>query len=188
MVRSVNYSDLISLVEGTASFGVYQIYRTGDVYDPDYTGTGHQPMYFDQLCSSTGPYLNHVTYSVDFHVRVVNTSAVPIMCIAYPSMVTTAPQRTPALERPYAWKHLLPPTGTGGAMVEQRIHLDNPKFVGVPVTSYEVAYAGTYAASAPSPYMVFVFYGLGASIGSVVLEVNIVYKTKFFQLGNMGTS
>lgn len=188
ITRNFNYSDLISLVEGTPSYGVYQLYRTADVYDPDYTGTGHQPMYFDQLCSSTGPYLNHTTHSVVFQVRVVNTSSVPVMCIAYPTMVTTAPNRTAALERPYAWKQLLPPTGTGGSSVTKTIKLDNTRFVALSKAAFEVAYAGTHNASSPSPYMMFAFFGVGASVASVILEVNIVYKSKFFQLGNIATS
>jgi len=41
------YMDTISLVAGAGSVNHYQFILNG-LYDPDYTGIGHQPMYFDQ--------------------------------------------------------------------------------------------------------------------------------------------
>jgi hypothetical protein len=48
------YVGLISVNPAIGSVGVYQFSANG-LYDPDITGTGHQPMGFDQLCT----YYNH---------------------------------------------------------------------------------------------------------------------------------
>jgi len=48
------YEDLITLSPGTplASY----VFRGNSLYDPDYTGTGHQPRYYDQLTPIYGRY------------------------------------------------------------------------------------------------------------------------------------
>ena len=48
------YEDLITLTPGTplASY----VFRGNSLYDPDYTGTGHQPRYYDQLTPIYGRY------------------------------------------------------------------------------------------------------------------------------------
>jgi hypothetical protein len=40
------YADVIRLTPGTSV--AYYLFRATDMYDPDYTGTGHQPLGFDQ--------------------------------------------------------------------------------------------------------------------------------------------
>jgi len=51
---TLKYSDTLEM----ASVGVTatQQYRVNSLYDPDSTGTGHQPRGFDQWCSAAGPY------------------------------------------------------------------------------------------------------------------------------------
>ncbi len=188
-VVRLNYSDVYSLTEAAAGAGVHQVMRTGDVYDPDFSGLGHQPMYFDQLCTSAGPYLLHTTKKVTFHLRLINTSNVPVLCIVFPSMTSSVPSNiTQAGEKPYAWRHLLPSIGTGGAMAEHRLTLDNPKFVGIPEQAYVASYTGNYGTSAASPYLVISIYGLTSAAATVKVSLTAVYETTFYQLGPTGTS
>lgn len=52
---------------GTASTG--QAYRLNSLFDPDWTGTGHQPMQFDQLA---GLYNKYMVYACKVDVEVSN--------------------------------------------------------------------------------------------------------------------
>lgn len=45
---SMRYWDNITVSSTTGSVGLWN-FRANDVYDPNATGTGHQPMYFDQM-------------------------------------------------------------------------------------------------------------------------------------------
>lgn len=185
----MNYSDIYTLTEAAAGAGVHQVFRSGDVYDPDFSGLGHQPMYFDQMCTSAGPYLLHSTLAAAFHLRFINTSSVPVLICVAPQMTSTVPtNRTQAAERPYVWRHVCPPVGTGGAMIEHRVKLDNPKFVGVQRQVYIADYSGNFGTAAASPFVVISVYGLGATVATVTLSATIVYDTKFYQLGLTGTS
>jgi hypothetical protein len=49
-----------------------QVYRGNSVYDPDYTGAGHQPLYFDQYM---GIYERYRVLGAKIVVKVVNNSA-----------------------------------------------------------------------------------------------------------------
>lgn len=53
--RTLCYSDAYSLASTTGSVALQQ-FKVNSLFDPDLTGTGHQPRGFDQLCSATGPY------------------------------------------------------------------------------------------------------------------------------------
>ncbi len=188
MTRVLNYSDVVTLTEAAAGAGATQLFRTGDVYDPDYTGVGHQPMYFDQLCTSVGPYLVFSCPRFSADLRFSNTSAYPVLVVVLPSMYTTAPvSRTQAAERPYGWKHLLAPNGTGGATIQKKFDLNNAAFVGVPETTYFASYAGNFSASAACPYLQIQVWGIGG-IGSVAVQVNLKFTTRFWQLGAESSS
>lgn len=47
LVTKLKYSDLITLTSTANSLGRY-VFQPNNCYDPDYSGTGHQPMFFDQ--------------------------------------------------------------------------------------------------------------------------------------------
>jgi len=58
MRRTFRYSDVYYMTSTTGATQAYT-FRVNSMYDVDSTGTGHQPRYFDQMLSSTGPYLNY---------------------------------------------------------------------------------------------------------------------------------
>lgn len=47
LVTKLKYSDLITLTSTANSLARYT-FQINNLYDPDYSGTGHQPMFFDQ--------------------------------------------------------------------------------------------------------------------------------------------
>lgn len=47
LVTKLKYGSLITLTSTSNSLA-RQVYEMGNVYDPDYSGIGHQPMFFDQ--------------------------------------------------------------------------------------------------------------------------------------------
>jgi hypothetical protein len=53
--RTLRYADTVLLTSTSGGTAFYQ-FRANSCFDPDLTGTGHQPRYYDQLCTSVGPY------------------------------------------------------------------------------------------------------------------------------------
>ncbi len=191
----LNYSDVITMTEGAAGAGSNYVYRASCVYDPDYTGVGHQPLYFDQLCTSTGPYMNFCVPAAKFELRFSNVSAYPALITVLTAPYTTVPaSRTLAAERPGTWKHLLAPVGTGGAAVTKVLKLNNTKLSGMSLDTFQAALGGNYSTSsgglsaASFPHYVNIIVWGAGGIASVVCEVNIVYTTRFFNLGAIAAS
>jgi len=56
IVRRLRYNDTVAVSSTTGAVGTY-VLRANDLYDPDFTGTGHQPLGFDQLML----FYNHFT-------------------------------------------------------------------------------------------------------------------------------
>lgn len=47
----LTYCDELVITPGGVGLGAYHIFRAASIFDPDYTGTGHQPRYHDILQS-----------------------------------------------------------------------------------------------------------------------------------------
>lgn len=52
---TLRYCDKLQVLTNSAAVGSW-VFRINSMFDPDLTGTGHQPRYYDQLCTATGPY------------------------------------------------------------------------------------------------------------------------------------
>lgn len=70
---TLKYSYYTNLAPATTNVG-YNQFRANSVYDPDYTGTGNQPRYFDQLCGQT-LYRKYRVMTTGYKVRFVNKNA-----------------------------------------------------------------------------------------------------------------
>lgn len=55
LVTTLRYADVYTLTS-TAQAVAKQVFRMNSCFDPDFTGTGHQPYYFDQLAAVYGGY------------------------------------------------------------------------------------------------------------------------------------
>lgn len=53
LVTKLRYVDSFNLTGSTNTVGA-NVYRMNSLFDPDLTGVGHQPMYYDQFCGAVG--------------------------------------------------------------------------------------------------------------------------------------
>jgi hypothetical protein len=74
----LTYYDVATISTGAGSAGT-RVYSTNGLYDPDVTGTGHQPMPFDQLMLS---FEHYVTTKAYMTVNFKNTSTTNTMSVA----------------------------------------------------------------------------------------------------------
>jgi hypothetical protein len=67
--RVLRYVDNVTLTSTVGGQAYYQ-FRVNSLFDPDLSGTGHQPRGYDQLCSSTGPYQTYRVHGVSARIIV----------------------------------------------------------------------------------------------------------------------
>jgi len=70
---TLRYCDAVALNPGGGLTGAtYYAFRGNSCNDPDYTGTGHQPLYYDTWCSSTGIYQSYLVLSSTIKATFIN--------------------------------------------------------------------------------------------------------------------
>ncbi len=72
----LRYCDRVQLTTtGSTNVAVGYTFRLSSLFDPDYTGTGHQPYMYDQL---TGIYNKYIVEAVKYKVRFRQVASSPI--------------------------------------------------------------------------------------------------------------
>lgn len=115
-----------------------QVMRMNSLFDPDFTGTGHQPYYFDQLAALYGRYVvRGCKMTVEFSMipsatTTVNPSAPGLVAVVGESDGTTSTTLSTLLELP-SCKHTLIGGANGGANVKRLTLTFSPeKELGLP--------------------------------------------------------
>lgn len=78
MYCKLSYADLLVMTVNTAALGPFsgaasQIWQSS-LYDPDLSGTGHQPMYYDRLCGASAIYSYYRVFGIGYRFEVTNTN------------------------------------------------------------------------------------------------------------------
>lgn len=142
MIVHLPYREYFALSTGTSgNVSLYQ-FRLNSMYDPNYTGTGNQPRYYDQLVSNS-LYSRYRVYKADVMVSIRNRSANDIQAIC---TVRDDPTRTPTTalqnfydsELPYTGSRMLNGTGEGGDKHRTvfKFSIDIAKFFGMSKTTF----------------------------------------------------
>lgn len=98
-----------------AGFTYSYLFNMNSVFDPNRTGTGHQPMYYDQLATLYNRYrVRAFAYTV-----VVSNVNTPITCTIVPVNGTSTPaSATDASENPLAVQKIVNTMTSGGGSIQ----------------------------------------------------------------------
>lgn len=84
----LKYSDIIEMITGVGG-GVVYSFRGNSIYDPDYSATGHQPLYHDNYASL---YEQYVVRGAKIQLKAVNhgtSMSCVLMCVASTDVFTS---------------------------------------------------------------------------------------------------
>lgn len=155
MVVHLPYREYVAIATGTAgNAGTYQ-FQLNNMFDPNLSGVGNQPRYYDQLCTST-LFTRFRVYKADVSVSVRNRSTDDVQAICNVredsvSVPASALQNFYDSEKPYTACRMLNGTGDGGEKHRTvfKFSIDIAKFFGISKTTFygDNLYRGSYNAS-----------------------------------------
>jgi hypothetical protein len=113
------------------------VFSANGLYDPDITGTGHQPRGFDQLIALYDHYVvERASCKVYFAGKIAPTSsAIPVSGIQLQSSSTVQSDYIDYAEQARCEFSITPYALTSGGMAETRehgLHFDATEFMGIP--------------------------------------------------------
>jgi hypothetical protein len=100
---TLRYSDAGVQFTGSIS-PASQVYRMNSLFDPDLTGSGSQPEYFDQLSACYGQY---VVQAARVKMEIFNTGTVSNVCVFFYSDVNVATQSVENMSEHRFAKHAI---------------------------------------------------------------------------------
>ncbi len=174
--------------------GVQQIWNINSLYDPNATSTGHQPLYYDQLFSNTGPYQRYTVDRAQVSVTFQNNSSVPIVVATYLQVgAIDLPSRDSLLEKPGVRVCHLSAVSAGGSTKTLTMDVKIHKIFGVPKRKLldDDVYSGFWNAN-PSQicYAVTMVYSLPgvATVAAAFVDTKIIFHGSAFGLCAIGGS
>ncbi len=176
-----------------------QVVRLTSLYDPDFTGAGDQPRFFDTLCGASGgtaPYSQFRVRKAHYRVGFMNNnSTAATACIGFVQpFLANAISATCSLEEYFSGLNLqtvlCSPNASNnmGGWIDG--HVDIGKFLGVKDIEDDEDVVGGYNANPATN--VHLKVGVRAqddtTVGSIRVVIQVVYEAEFFSLNNAGES
>lgn len=185
MVVHLPYRETVNLTSGVGVINSY-LFRLNSMYDPNATGIGQQPRFYDQIFQS-GLYVRYRVYKADvvctFRNRGSSDCQVGVQIRGDPTHVPPGPaQLYYDAELPYSASRMLNGVGDGGDKNRTtfKFSVNIAKFFGVPKTTFygDSTYAAVYSNNPTSSVFLILCVGDDpneASTANVDIEVSIVY-------------
>ncbi len=192
--RTLKYTDNKMLTEGAAGTGAANVYALNGMYDPDFTGVGGQPMWFDQLLTVNGPYLKYRVTDVTVTVTFANNVNGNVYCYINATASSSAPASLiAAQQKPMSKFALLNPATSGRGQHVFRVKMSVARVLGITKAHLlnDDYYAGSYTANPLSvAYLQVGIYAApgGAVVGQANYTVEIDYHSQVYQLSPNATT
>ncbi len=188
--HKIVYTYAGALTEGAAGAGATIAFSTNGLYDPYVPLGGLQPMYFDQLCTATGPYTRYRVFGATARIVFGSNTNSAVLFGVYHSPSNTAPASvTEAQEKPMG-QYTIVGQGSGAGKVVLHSSRRTHEVLGLSPShvANDEYLAGVYNANPVlATYMTVWLYGFGVAATGLV-TVDITYDAEFYGITNTGTS
>lgn len=171
----------VSVDPGVGGAASEYFFSCNGLYDPNITGTGHQPLGFDQIATMFDHY---IVYYAQIKVTFHNTDNTNINCVGVRIADDTSTLLSGAeiVENGNLVYATLPPASEGGNSVrELTIDINPVKWLGRDMMSSDIKGDAGNNPSEQCMFSVFAFNTTGVNTGAVDFWVDIIYKAKWIE-------
>lgn len=176
------YDEILTMTSNTGTPASYQ-FRCNGMFDPNHTGTGIQPLYFDQM---TAIYNHYVVFKSTFLVEFITSH--PVCAATYlDDDATVVPTLRNALSQPTGKGGLFPVPTTGAHKLS--LVWDAKKFFGGDI--FDNNNLKGYLTSDPNEqtFFVFLFNDPGAVITTTAqVRFRVIYEAVWMELRSIADS
>lgn len=191
---TLRYAETQLMIEAAVGSGVQQVWNLNGLYDTNVTGIGHQPLYYDQLFGSNGPYQRYTVDHAKIQVTVSNNATVPILAAVYLQVgPVDYPPRDLLLEKPGVKVVQLSAVSAGGSTKTITWSVELCKLFGVSHSKLiaDDVYSGFWNSN-PSQicFAVTMIYSLPgvATVATAFTDTRIVFSGYAYGLSAVGGS
>lgn len=180
MYAVLTYSEHGQTVSSAGGAAGVRVYSLNNLFDPDVTGVGHQPVGFDQIMAL---YENYLVMNCKYKVSCLNTSASEMIfgCSATDAVGTQTDCRVYLENGMTNWRII--PKNTNPNTAELAGYVNLPKLHGIPESSYkdDSDYIGSQTAGPiDQGYLhVWVVPADNSSSVSAIITVTLEYECQF---------
>lgn len=173
LFNTVRYVESVSITLGAGGDGYYNFSCNG-LFDPNNTGTGHQPLYFDQLMSIYDHY-TVLSSTITIQPQFINIANPFIVATYVDDDTAGAVGVSSVLERPdVRWTQVF----LSGGQAPKLTNTWNAKRIFGPGTQADPSMQGTAGANPTeaSYFLVYVGGNINVAVSVITLLVSIDYK------------
>lgn len=180
LVTKMRYHEVGTLTSTVGAISRY-LFRWNSVFDPDFTGVGHQPLYRDTFATV---YDHYAVVSCSAKITVVNTSANPHIIGAVTDDDSSAATNRDTLCEQSHGRHFFVPALTGSlSMKTWDMKWDCKTILNIdPFTSESYKTPNDSNPSEESYLVIWSVPADGSSTSSVLFDVELVYTVLFTEL------
>lgn len=184
----MRYFDTVAISTGVSVAGTY-VFSANGLYDPDVTGTGHQPMGFDQMMLSYEHYIG-IRSRMTIQVRNTSSAQSAHIGIIQNSFATPNTDIQRNIENGHLVMQQLNATPYEGSMRTLTSIMDVAKFGTVKDILDDPEYQGNLSANpAEQSYFHISFWNTdNASVGTCIVNVTIEYEAIFREPRSLSVS
>jgi hypothetical protein len=153
-------------------------YKGNSLYDPNYTGTGHQPFYYDQYIAV---YQRYRVYAAKIYIRSLNGADNPLTVVCVPSsQIPTFLSLSQALESPRSVSTGPLPVNYYFRAEELCLNATTREILGLtPAQIYDADFAALYNADPVELWYYALYFGSASSV-NVTVQIRIEFQCEFF--------
>lgn len=175
----LQYAQSLTLNPGVGGVTSSNFFRLGSIFDPDYSGIGHQPLGHDQFALI---FERYQVWKVDYHIEILNTDSSNPQLVGYrlSDTVDGVGDEIGSIENGQGEWTLLNIQGSN----DRAVFTGSIKPCDVHGVSYHQYmsnddYGATFGSNpSEDAYMVVFASGLGSDTGACKILVHLVYHTK----------
>lgn len=180
----LKYSEFYNLSTNATAVPAYYLYSCNSLYDPNYTGGGHQPFGFDQWMGTsftTGIYNRYTVFGMAYRITFINTSATYTAQVAVckKPVATVSTDMNTVFEKPYVQSRFLSTTGQATSRCVLKGYCSNAKVIGITNEQYRVEqdYKGSVTSNPTlrAPYLHIYVCNPDYIVTTIKIQVELVF-------------